>query len=81
MSALEMAPALIAAPFTGGAGTLAILGAQAAGAKAGELGSQGVSAGESLSRGLLSGAIEIATERIPIKNLVRMFRDLAELLC
>ena len=74
MSALEMAPALIAAPFTGGAGTLAILGAQAAGAKAGELGSQGVSAGESLSRGLLSGAIEIATERIPIKNLVRMFR-------
>lgn len=75
MSALQMAPALAVAPLTGGAGSAALMGAMAAGQKAGELTGKGVSAQEALGRGLLSGAIEGATERIPIGRFFNLVKN------
>ena len=51
---------------------LALLGGQAAGAKAYELNEQGVNPGEALTRGLISGGIELATEKIPLDNLAKI---------
>lgn len=74
MSALGMAPALGLSAVAGPAAGAALMGAQAAGGKAGELLSRGASATEALGRGLVSGAIEGVTEKIPIGNLVRIAR-------
>lgn len=74
LSAGGMAPALLAAPLTGGSGTLAIMAAQAAGGKAGELGARGVSAQEALLRGAASGAIEAVTEKVPVSNLLNIIK-------
>lgn len=74
MSALGMAPALGLSAVAGPAAGAALMGAQAAGGKAGELLSRGASGTEALGRGLVSGAIEGVTEKIPIGNLVRIAR-------
>lgn len=74
MSALGMAPALGLSAVAGPAAGAALMGAQAAGGKAGELLSRGASATEALGRGLVSGAIEGVTEKIPVGNLVRIAR-------
>lgn len=74
MSALGMAPALGLSAVAGPAAGAALMGAQAAGGKAGELLSRGASATEALGRGLVSGAIEGVTEKIPIGNLLRIAR-------
>lgn len=74
MSALGMAPALGLSAVAGPAAGAALMGAQAAGGKAGELLSRGGSATEALGRGLVSGAIEGVTEKIPIGNLLRIAR-------
>lgn len=74
MSALGMAPALGLSAVAGPAAGAALMGAQAAGGKAGELLSRGTSATEALGRGLISGAIEGVTEKIPIGNLLRIAR-------
>lgn len=74
LSAGGMAPALLAAPLTGGSGTLAIMAAQAAGGKAGELSARGVSAQEALLRGAASGAIEAVTEKVPVSNLLNIIK-------
>ena len=74
MSALGMAPALGLSAVAGPAAGAALIGAQAAGGKAGELLSRGTSATEALGRGLVSGAIEGVTEKIPIGNLLRIAR-------
>lgn len=74
MSALGMAPALVLSAVAGPAAGAALMGAQAAGGKAGELLSRGTSATEALGRGLVSGAIEGVTEKIPIGNLLRIAR-------
>lgn len=74
MSALGMAPALGLSAVAGPAAGAALMGAQAAGGKAGELLSRGASGTEALGRGLVSGAIEGATEKIPIGNLLRIAR-------
>lgn len=49
---------------------LVIMGANAAANKANELTSQGKTATEALGRGLLSGAIEAATEKLPLDDLL-----------
>ena len=74
MSALGMAPALGLSAVASPAAGAALMGAQAAGGKAGELLSRGTSATEALGRGLVSGAIEGVTEKIPIGNLLRIAR-------
>lgn len=74
MSALGMAPALGLSAVAGPAAGAALMGAQAAGGKAGELLSRGTSATEALGRGLVSGATEGVTEKIPIGNLLRIAR-------
>lgn len=52
------------------AAPLVIMGAGAAANRANELTSQGKTATEALGRGLLSGALEAATEKIPLENLL-----------
>ena len=66
----NMAPGLAATTVGGPLLGAAVLGAQASGAKVGELGAQGVSAQEALTRGLVSGGIEVITEKIPLSRLV-----------
>ena len=73
-SGIQMAPALLASFVVPGAG-LALIGAQAAGGKAGELGARGVPAQEALARGAVSGVIEGATEMLQIRSLLRMVRS------
>lgn len=60
------ASALTASPYP----TLAVMGANAAASKANELTAQGKTATEASGRGLLSGAIETATEKIPLDELM-----------
>lgn len=67
----------IAASFIPGVGPalgLGLMGAQATGAKANELTERGVSAGDALTRGLVSGGIEVLTERLPVKSLLDIVR-------
>ena len=49
---------------------LLLMGAQAAGGRAYELTQQGAGAEEALGRGMLSGAIESMTEKLPLDNLI-----------
>lgn len=54
--------------------TLALMGANAAASKANELTDQGKTATEILGRSVLSGAIETATEKIPLDELFSIAR-------
>ena len=53
---------------------LSIMGAKASAAKAYELSDRGISAGETLLRAIGSGAVEAATEKIPLENLADMVK-------
>ncbi len=72
----EMAPGLIATALTGGAAApgLAVMGAQAAGQRMGDLNAQGVDPVQAFNRGILSGAIEAGSELIPLRNLAKIAR-------
>lgn len=52
----------------------ALIGAQAAGQRTFELNEQGKSAGEALGRGLVSGVIEAATEKLPLEQMAEILR-------
>ena len=58
-----------AVPVVGTALGSLVMGAQAAGQRAFELNEQGKSAGEALGRGLVSGVIEAATEKLPLEQM------------
>ena len=62
--------ALSFVPGIGPALGLGLMGAQAAGSKAGELNEQGVNASEAFTRGLISGGIEAITEAFSIGKLL-----------
>ncbi len=64
--------AAAAIPVVGPAVGAAMLGTQAAGAKAFELNERGIAPDEALQRGLISGGIELATERIPLGSLAKL---------
>lgn len=68
----QNAPSIAAGfiPVVGPALSLGTMGGQAAAGKMTELNERGVSPGEAFARGTASGLIEIATERIPLENLV-----------
>lgn len=53
---------------------LAAMSAISAADKMYELGSRGVGAGEALTRGLVSGGIEAATEKIPLENVLDILK-------
>ena len=52
-----------------------MMGAKAAAGKAKELAERGVSASEALVRGTVSGAIEAATEKIPLDNMLDVVKS------
>lgn len=52
---------------------LVIMGTEAAADKTTELNERGVEPGEALARGLVSGGIEAATEKLPLENLLNTF--------
>lgn len=60
---------LAAIPGVGPYLSAGIMGASAAGQRMYELNSQGVAPNESFARGLVSGGIEMATEKLPLENL------------
>lgn len=62
--------ALSFVPGIGPALGLGLMGAQAAGSKAGELNEQGVNASEAFTRGLISGGIEAIAEKFSIGKLL-----------
>lgn len=64
--------AAAAIPGVGPAVGAALLGAQAAGAKAYELNEREVDPAEALQRGVVSGGIELLTEKIPLDNLAKL---------
>ena len=74
LSMANMAPSLLLSAVATPAAGLALMGAQAAGSKAGELGARGVSAQEALARGLVSGGIEGITEKIPLGSLMEIVK-------
>ncbi len=53
---------------------LAAMGTGAAAEKTHSLNRRGISAGQALTRGLISGGIEAATEKIPLGSLMKMLR-------
>ena len=61
-------------PVVGPAIGLGLMGAQAAGSRSYELTQQGVSPSEALSRGLVSGGIEVLTEKIPLDSLTKIIK-------
>lgn len=65
---------LSAIPVVGPYLGAAAMGAQAAGQRMYELNSQGVAPNESFARGLVSGGIEMATEKLPLENLADIIR-------
>lgn len=66
--------ALSFVPGIGPALGLGLMGAQAAGSKAGELNEQGVNASEAFTRGLISGGIESLTELFPVRSLLKIVK-------
>lgn len=70
----EMIPGLAATALTGGmaAPGLAVMGAQAAGRRMGDLERQGEDPVRAFNRGLATGLIEAATERVPLGNLTKI---------
>ena len=67
--------AVSAIPVVGPAAGSLVMGAQAAGQRSFELNEQGKSARESLTRGLTSGAIEAATERLPLGQMSKILHS------
>lgn len=67
--------AVSAIPVVGPAAGSLVMGAQAAGQRSFELNEQGTSARESLTRGLTSGAIEAATERLPLGQMSKILHS------
>lgn len=61
-------------PGVGPAAGAALMGAQAAGARAGELTERGFDTEEAFTRGLLSGGVEMATEALPLSRLVKILK-------
>lgn len=76
ISGLQMLPGIAASfvPVAGPALGTGILGAQAAGQKAYDVTQQGGTPEEALTRGVTSGVVEGATERMGIGNLLRIVR-------
>lgn len=66
--------ALSFVPGIGPALGLGLMGAQAAGSKAGELNEQGVNASEAFTRGLISGGIESLTEKLPMDQILKLVK-------
>ena len=66
--------ALSFVPGIGPALGLGLMGAQAAGSKAGELNEQGVNASEAFTRGLISGGIEALTEKLPMDQILKLVK-------
>lgn len=66
--------ALSFVPGIGPALGLGLMGAQAAGSKAGELNEQGVNASEVYTRSLISGGIDSLTELFPVGNLLKIVK-------
>lgn len=64
-----------AIPVVGPAVGLIMMGGQAAGQRSFELNEQGKGARESLTRGLTSGAIEAATERLPLGQMSKILHS------
>ena len=64
-----------AIPGVGPAVGSLVMGAQAAGQRSFELNEQGKGARESLTRGLTSGAIEAATERLPLGQMSKILHS------
>lgn len=64
-----------AIPFVGPAAGSIMMGAQAAGQRTFELNEQGKSAGEALGRGLVSGVIEAATEKLPLERMAEILHS------
>lgn len=76
-AAISIADNLGTVLATGGnpAAAAALMGAKAAAGKAKELTDRGVSASEALVRGTVSGAIEAATEKIPLDNMLDVVKS------
>ena len=64
-----------AIPVVGPAAGSLVMGGQAAGQRSFELNEQGKGARESLTRGLTSGAIEAATERLPLGQMSKILHS------
>lgn len=64
-----------AIPGVGPAVGSLVMGAQAAGQRSFELNERGIGARESLTRGLTSGAIEAATERLPLGQMSKILHS------
>lgn len=64
-----------AVPVVGPALGSLVMGAQAAGQRTFELNEQGKSAGEALGRGLVSGVIEAATEKLPLERMAEILHS------
>ena len=71
-NAPSMALALV--PGVGPAASLGTMGAQAAGGKIDELSQKGVSRQEALERGVVSGIIEAATEKLPVSSWTKIVK-------
>ena len=67
--------AVSAIPVVGPAAGSLVMGAQAAGQRSFELNEQSKGARESLTRGLTSGAIEAATERLPLGQMSKILHS------
>lgn len=76
-AAISIADNLGTVLATGGnpAAAATLMGAKAAAGKAKELTDRGVSASEALVRGTVSGAIEAATEKIPLDNMLDVVKS------
>ena len=61
-------------PGVGPALGAGLMGAQAAGARAGELTERGFDTEEAFTRGLLSGGVEMATEALPLSKLAKILK-------
>ena len=64
-----------AIPVVGPAASAIIMGGQAAGQRSFELNEQGKGARESLTRGMASGAIEAASERLPLGQMSKILHS------
>ena len=71
------APVMVASaiPVVGPAVGSIMMGGQAAGQRSFELNERGIGARESLTRGLTSGAIEAATERLPLGQMSKILHS------
>lgn len=66
--------ALSAVPVAGPALSATFMGASAAGQRAAELNTQGISPSEALGRGLTSGIIEAVTEKLPLDEMAKLLK-------